>query len=1273
MKQRQYDSINFEYLKKKRMLKNLYQELQMIEEANRARDKFKYLEDKEQFQQIQIKDIQELSEEELEKKHAKLAEDYNVFQDKIEWEEAEKEQLIWIRSRFKQQIVSYNFIVQELIMLMQFYDKQKQYTLEDKVLHSEKTTQDIPRLELMNMHRIVATDLQVSVVKSQLEAKSQYRSQILDKNHKTLDYEANQVKKLEDEYLSILQKRDFMMRKLERLRNQNIQEELSFNNFIGTYQVKENEKKMIFRMYCLLQLRESVSGIRAHSNVQATAANQVNLDIEPFNELKSVFDQKQILDRKIEKRLELLDQIKDDKFMTNSKRLSKKASILIDEDQHTTPRISALHVSQLAYRNYIDVRSENKSILKRNSSVGSSNSYGSISQNQKEQSNLKTPKFKVNPKKIFDQLFKHDEDHDQYFQLFLTLERSGFLQLDDLELIHLIDKRHVYLESISKLYNELALINKLKVKEYETLMQELEYVENNKMETEASTHQKGHKKTSSVFKRLTYFELKHKYDQILLEIDTQRDKTNGNKKFISQMEANTIELMRKVTFKIKVVDQVSLQFQEGFTPELLETNDDERMKQIRLSSPISNQLSDISQKVITNLLHDRKIILPPGLNIEDAIIINNKELLEMVNIFEDNYWIQPEKAEQRYNQNKSPRRVVSKSPSPQKNQKSRFLKAQSLRPKKDQLNIILNPVPNLNNPQQQHSQEFNNVIQQRSSDNLLIFANKVQNNNFQSPDPHEIIGSMQDSDAQVSRQNSNQFLSSESQRIFLRSIVRKYKFFFLFAYIMKFLQNISLNSKRIQTEMRLFQSNISVSDYNDANNFFKNIKVKDSQASVSDSLQTEIDIMETKKPPPLLTNMRRKSIKIVQNLQNSIFTPMDIKPHDDEANQKFSSLKQFRKNLQNRKNSKLPSNDDSLIQERNFMDEQRHKQKDQLQQEQQNYIGQKSSSSNNYFNVNQNNSLSNFFTTGFSQQNQSQIGNYSRQQNQIGLNDNQPKNYFNSIQPGKLTGYKKQLKTVSTMMKKFEKDDQQYIQVLKSSVEKAHQAIRRTDTMIITTEKECEKCKMKSQHKNNTHVHMNEEELNAQLENNEKQNPIKNSNKFSTVTKINQALQKNSYNIDSLNKELGKNKYSTYLKNSQIQQNPSTNQVMFRRNQSHAQLRRSTNQSEQANHSLQKIQQQNQNKQEISQRGQIMKKSSSKLSFKGIEQNNNYMDLRGYQTARENKMSHKSIINSRYQQIGAFDNLNNFSAKGAIDSGLISSRSKSTKKLRFNIKDFDYN
>ena len=45
----------------------------MIEEANRAKERIKHLEDNEAFKQMQIKDVQELTEEELEKKHAKLA------------------------------------------------------------------------------------------------------------------------------------------------------------------------------------------------------------------------------------------------------------------------------------------------------------------------------------------------------------------------------------------------------------------------------------------------------------------------------------------------------------------------------------------------------------------------------------------------------------------------------------------------------------------------------------------------------------------------------------------------------------------------------------------------------------------------------------------------------------------------------------------------------------------------------------------------------------------------------------------------------------------------------------------------------------------------------------------------------------------------------------------------------------------------------------------------------------------------------------------------
>ena len=65
------------------------------------------------------------------------------------------------------------------------------------------------------------------------------------------------------------------------------------------------------------------------------------------------------------------------------------------------------------------------------------------------------------------------------------MERFGFLDFDHDELQHLIDKRHIYLESISKLYNELAYLNKQKVKEYETLTLELEQSELHRIESES--------------------------------------------------------------------------------------------------------------------------------------------------------------------------------------------------------------------------------------------------------------------------------------------------------------------------------------------------------------------------------------------------------------------------------------------------------------------------------------------------------------------------------------------------------------------------------------------------------------------------------------------------------------------------------------------------------------------------------------------------------------------------------------------------------------------
>ena len=52
--------------------------------------------------------------------------------------------------------------------------------------------------------------------------------------------------------------------------------------------------------------------------------------------------------------------------------------------------------------------------------------------------------------------------------------------LDCEEIIHLLEKRHVYLESISKLYNELTMINKIKSKEFENLADELEEVTTNR-------------------------------------------------------------------------------------------------------------------------------------------------------------------------------------------------------------------------------------------------------------------------------------------------------------------------------------------------------------------------------------------------------------------------------------------------------------------------------------------------------------------------------------------------------------------------------------------------------------------------------------------------------------------------------------------------------------------------------------------------------------------------------------------------------------------------
>ena len=55
-------------------------------------------------------------------------------------------------------------------------------------------------------------------------------------------------------------------------------------------------------------------------------------------------------------------------------------------------------------------------------------------------------------------------------------------------------------------------------------------------------------------RKLSYFEMKHRLEELLVQGGGCKDKINLNKRFIEYMEASTIELMRKVTFKIKVLD-----------------------------------------------------------------------------------------------------------------------------------------------------------------------------------------------------------------------------------------------------------------------------------------------------------------------------------------------------------------------------------------------------------------------------------------------------------------------------------------------------------------------------------------------------------------------------------------------------------------------------------------------------------------------------------------------------------------------------------------------
>ena len=63
-------------------------------------------------------------------------------------------------------------------------------------------------------------------------------------------------------------------------------------------------------------LRESVSSLRAHSHVQASSADtQVSVDIDSYLKLKEMHEKRGLIDKKISRKLELLEQVRSDKTM----------------------------------------------------------------------------------------------------------------------------------------------------------------------------------------------------------------------------------------------------------------------------------------------------------------------------------------------------------------------------------------------------------------------------------------------------------------------------------------------------------------------------------------------------------------------------------------------------------------------------------------------------------------------------------------------------------------------------------------------------------------------------------------------------------------------------------------------------------------------------------------------------------------------------------------------------------------------------------------------
>jgi len=78
-----------------------------------------------------------------------------------------------------------------------------------------------------------------------------------------------------------------------------------------------------------------------------------------------------------------------------------------------------------------------------------------------------------------------------------------------------------------------------------------------------------------------------------------------------------------------------------------------------------------------------------------------------------------------------------------------------------------------------------------------------------------------------------------------------------------------------------------VNEYDDISELFGNLRSKqessDSKNNNSQSLVSDSEVSPRTINNKIKAKVRRKSLKIVQNLKNSVFTPMDFKPIADET------------------------------------------------------------------------------------------------------------------------------------------------------------------------------------------------------------------------------------------------------------------------------------------------------------------------------------------------------------------------------------------------------